>query len=176
MVFQTVEKVLENPVVLYGAAEGSVGSVMLRPEDVDGFYMTFVQLQTTEQAALDRALLKTWADAYRTFAPALDPEFVLRQVGIESAVERVAKGLDYQTLNHPLLQEQRVAQALGLGEGVAAIMQLRTLQGVEDQREQGGEAGFTPPQNTNTGAAAEAAIVSEGRDAAAALRPDLARA
>ena len=55
-VLMDVEQILEAPVTLYGGIRGSAGEVTLMPKQIGGFYDTFVELGTTDQAALnDRA-------------------------------------------------------------------------------------------------------------------------
>lgn len=168
MILKTIELILEAPVVLYGASDAGPGAVVLRPEDIDGFYMTFVSLQTTEQAALDRALLKTWADAFNSFR--LDPEYAMRQAGIENPSERIQKSLEHQVLIDPRMHELRVAQQLG-GQGISTIAQMRAVIGASEG--ESAPPGFTPPVNALTGQAAEAQVVTDGRQAAFDARPDL---
>lgn len=174
MILKTNELVLEAPVVIYGASDAGPGVVVLNPEDIDGFYMTFVSLQTTEQAALDRALLKTWADAFNSFR--LDPEYAMRQAGIENPTERIQKSLDYQVLIDPMLHQQRVAERLG-PEGMATISQMNALLNGPDVSStppapKGGPMGFVPPQNPLTGDAAEAQVVTDARQAAFDANPE----
>jgi hypothetical protein len=167
-VLQDIELVLEAPVVLYGAADSGPGMVTLNPEDINGFYLTFVQLQTSEQAALDRALLKTWGDAMHTFD--LDPEYAMRQAGIENPTERIVRSAEHKVFIDPMMHQLRVMTELGEG-GIKAIQLLNQLTGTGVQNE--ANPGFQPAQNANTGGAAEAQAITDGREMAMTMRPDL---
>jgi hypothetical protein len=57
-----VEKVLEVPVTLYGAPEGGPSEITLTPTDIGGFYFTNVQLETSDEAALNLRNARTWSD------------------------------------------------------------------------------------------------------------------
>lgn len=179
MFLKTIELILEAPMVLYGASEAGVGVVQLFPEEVGGFYMTFVTLQTLDQASLDRANLKTWADAFNAFR--LDPEYAMRKAGIENPMERIQKSADYQVFIDPMMHQARVAAALGQG-GIAAVAALRAIEGsnmaqdpaaAPNQPDAGNPMGFVPNANPLTGEAAEANAVTEARSDAMTARPDL---
>ena len=61
-ILQDVEKVLEVPVTLYGAPEGGPSEITLTPTDIGGFYFTNVQLETSDEAALNLRNARTWSD------------------------------------------------------------------------------------------------------------------
>lgn len=175
MMLKCIELILEAPVILYGATDGMSGAVTLSPEEIDGFYMSFVALQTTEQAALDRALLKTWGDAFNGFQT-IDPEYAMRQAGIENPKERIEKMLDHQVLMDPMMHQARVAMKMSqLPPEVLSTMQLmRTIAEVgEGQQAAPPTPGGGLPANQQTGAAAEAAVVTDARNEAMTARPDL---
>ena len=169
MILKTIELVLEAPVVLYGASDSGPGVVTVNPQDINGFYMTFVSLQTTEQAALDRSLLKLWGDAQNQWP--IDPEYAMRQTSIENPTERIQKHLDHQVLMDPRLHDLRVMKAIG-PEGMTALQQMRAIEGAGDMAEHAPPGQALPP-NPQTGAAAEAEVISSAREDAMNVRPDL---
>jgi len=61
-VLQDVEKVLGVPVTLYGALDAGPSEITLNPSDIKGFYFTNVQLETSDEAALNLSNARTWAD------------------------------------------------------------------------------------------------------------------
>lgn len=114
-VLQDVELILEEPVTLYGAVQGAEGAVTLSPEDIDGFYDTFVELKTSDQAEINRANMMLWANLFQVFG--LDREYAMAQAGIKNPAERIANRLQEDTLFDPRQHELRVMMSLaGQGE------------------------------------------------------------
>lgn len=113
--FYDVEYVLEAPVTLYGASESGPGVVTLRPEDIAGFCMNFVELKTTDQAALDAANMRNWADMYSVFG--IDKAYAMSKAGIKNPQERMEARMAEDVLNDPMMHQLRVMMAMsGQGE------------------------------------------------------------
>ena len=80
-VLQEIEHILEVPVTLYGASEGDEAEVTLMPSEIKGYYETYVEMGTTDQAALDLRTLRTWTDLMRV-SPAISYQTSMERSGI----------------------------------------------------------------------------------------------
>jgi hypothetical protein len=113
-----IENVIEAPVTLYGVADGMAGALNLDPEAIAGFYDVWVELKTSDEAALDRAKMMAWANASKVFP--IDPAYAMKQAGIKNPQQRIALWRDFNVQNDPRLHELRVMaemQKLGTPEG-----------------------------------------------------------
>lgn len=102
-----IENVIEAPVTLYGAADGTPGVITLEPEWIAGYYDTFVDLKTTSAAALEGARLRQWAEAYQVFG--LDKAFAMKMAGIPNPNQRIANRMNEDVLLDPRVHEIRLA-------------------------------------------------------------------
>lgn len=64
-VLQDIEKVLEAPVTIYGATEHGPSEITLSPRDINGFYASFVEMETSDEASLNLRNARTWSDLYQ---------------------------------------------------------------------------------------------------------------
>jgi len=143
-ILQDIELVIEGPVTLYGAIEGSSGVTTLNPEDIDGFYDTFVELKTSDQAQLNRANMMMWANLYQVFN--LDREYAMAQAGIKNPAERIANRATEDVFFDPRQHELRVAMSMaGQGE-LGQIIQQRMMATM------GNPEGQPPPGGAPAGA------------------------
>lgn len=156
-VLQDVEYIFEAPVALFGAAQEGSGSVVLNPEDIAGFHQTFVELKTSDQAMLDNARMRQWADMYQVFS--LDREYSMKQAGIKRPQERILNRLVEDILFDPRSHELRMMLALA-GEGKAGQMMAQALLQ---------QASATNEAAPAAGAGAEGAIMGTGGGTAPAL-------
>lgn len=176
-----IEMVLEAPVTVYGASESGPGIITIEPNQIDGFYMNFVELKTTDQAALDRADARLWGDLYRILR--IDRGYAGTKAGIKNMQERMAARMAEDVNDDPRMHELRVMMALaGQGEMGQQVQQAMMAALQQGQMLGGG----TPPAgqtgNTLQPPSPQAALTGGGgspMDAqamAAALgnRPDLA--
>lgn len=108
-----VEHVFEAPVTLYGAVPSGPSEVTLTPTDINGFYMTHVELETSDEAAVNLRIARTWADlAQRLPIPFKE---VMRKAGIE---------------NPSAMFDERMMENLEQSEPVMAALLQIVLQGL----------------------------------------------
>ena len=177
-VFQDTEHLFEAPITLYGAALEGPGAVVLSPEDIGGFYLTFVELKTSDEAALSNVKMRQWADAYQVFG--LDKEYAMRMAGIKFPRQRITNRLAENIVDDPRSHEMRMMLAMA-GQGAvgqrmaAAILQSNTGMPPEGQAPQSGAGGF--PAIQAPAAEPQSPFGQETRASAfgqaLALRPDL---
>lgn len=127
-----VEKVFEAPVTLYGAAPSGPSEVTLTPSEINGFYTTHVELETSDEAAVNLRIARTWADlAQRLPIPFKE---VMRKAGIENPAamfdERMMENLEQ---SEPVMAAllQIVMQGLGNPAQAAGAPQPQTMPDME---------------------------------------------
>ena len=49
-VFQDIENIIESPVTVYGGMKGAPSSIEIAPKEIGGFYESYVELDTSDQA------------------------------------------------------------------------------------------------------------------------------
>lgn len=139
-VLMDIEHIFEAPVTLYGAADGMPGAVVLKPEDIDGFYENFVELKTSDQRALDAANAVRWANLYQTFG--IDKRYAMKMAGIPNPQQRIAQRMQEDVWADPRSHEFRMAQYMQnqgeFGQQLAGIILDQMINGVvpNDQGEQ----------------------------------------
>jgi len=188
--FQDVEHVLEMPVTVYGAADGAPGVVILRPEYIDGFYENYVELKTSDTAALDAANAVRWANLYQTFG--LDKRFAMKMARIPNPQQRIAQRMQEDVWLDPRMHELRVAAAMqGQGGEYGQLLSMSVVQALlngnapgEGQAAVSGGGGFPggPPDQPSARVDPAATPQTESQQAprasgferAAMARPDLA--
>lgn len=117
-VAQDIENVLSAPVTLYGAPSTGVGEITLSPSDIDGFYLTYVELETSDEAALNLNSARTWSDLAQRLP--ISFKTAMRMAGIMNGSQE----MDERTIEN-LEQSQPVMQALlaMLLQGIGAPQQ-----------------------------------------------------
>lgn len=105
-----IEKILEEPVTLYGAMDGAPGAVTLTPEWINGFYENFVELKTSDERALDSANAVRWANLFQTFQ--LDRKFAMKMAGIPNPQQRIAQRMMEDVMLDPQMHQVRVAMEM----------------------------------------------------------------
>ena len=170
-----IEMLLEAPVTVYGASESGAGVITIKPEDIGGFYQNFVELQTTDQAALSRANTRLWGDMYRILR--LDREYAGTKAGIKNMRERITARMAEDVNDDPRMHEVRVMMAMaGQGEMGQQVQQamMASLQG--GQFLGGGAPGSAGAAGSVTeapGIAPGGPLNTQAIMAAAEARPDL---
>ena len=130
-----IEYIIEAPVTLMGNANDMPGSIVLRPEDIEGFHDTMVELKTTDEAALNRQNMQSWLNALQVLnaqGPNLDAEYAMTMAGIKNPKQRRARARAERFENDPRTYELQYAEwmqgrgPLGamLAEGI--VMKLAT--------------------------------------------------
>lgn len=76
-----VEKVLEVPITLYGATRTGDGEVTLTPKEIGGFWLTRVELETSDEAQLSMRVARVFADLYQRLP--VSAEGVLEKAGYD---------------------------------------------------------------------------------------------
>jgi hypothetical protein len=178
-VLQDVEFLFEAPITLYGAAIEGPGAVTLSPEDIDGFYETYVELKTSDEMALSAARMRQWGDAYQLWG--FDKAYGMRMAGIKLPNRRIAARLSEDLVFDPRSHELRMMLMMAgqgaLGQRMAAgILQANTggtPAGESPQNGAGGFPGIPSPVSATPQAAAgqETRATAFGR--ALEMRPDL---
>jgi hypothetical protein len=116
-VLQDIELVIEAPITLYNSLEYGPSEITLKPKDINGFYMTDVQFETSDEASLNRANARLWADLYRTF-PGLSERYAMMKAGIENPTD---------------VQDERFIEELSRMEPMMQVAALLALTGLGDQ-------------------------------------------
>lgn len=140
---QDVEHVIEGAITLYGATGAGSSDVTVKPSDFNGFYMTSVEMDTSDEAAINLRNARMWADlAQRIKVP---DTFVLKQAGVQNGTS-----LKDEWLLEQLEQSPQVLQALTMlmvnelgkeGQMVGDSMRMQLMS-------PGASAGATPAQAT----------------------------
>lgn len=80
-VLADVEKVLETPVTLYGATRVGDSEVTLSPQDISGFWLTSVEMETSDEAQLSLRVARVFSDLYQRIP--ISAEGVLEKAGYD---------------------------------------------------------------------------------------------
>ena len=173
--FYDVEYILEAPVTLYGASESGPGVVTLTPEQIAGFCMNFVELKTTDQAALDTANMRNWADMYNVFG--IDKAYAGGKAGIKNMTERMYARMAEDVNNDPMMHQLRVMMAMsGQGE-LGKQMAARMMAAMQPPNPLGGGSeaaqGVTTPQPMLPGLNGPPDAVQAAQMAQQTNRPDM---
>ena len=127
-VFRDIEHIIEGPVTLYGAVDGSAGVVTIDPEWISGFYDVFVELKTSDQKALDAANAARWANLYSQFP--IDAEYAMKMAGIPNPQMRRARRMKEDIENDPRSHEIRFAAMLaGEGGEIGEMLSMQVING-----------------------------------------------
>lgn len=113
-VFQDIEHIIEGPVTLYGAVDGSPGVVTVEPEWISGFYDVFIELKTSDQKSLDAATAARWANLYQIFK--LPLRYAMKMAGMPNPQQLIAQRMQEDIWLDPRSHEMRFAATLA-GEG-----------------------------------------------------------
>ena len=88
---QDIENILEAPVTVYGGMKGAPSSIVIEPKEIEGYYETYTELDTTDQASLDARNARLWADLYAVYQGVLSPQTAMERGGIENPQEEMMK-------------------------------------------------------------------------------------
>jgi hypothetical protein len=143
--FQDIQHLIEEPVTIFGASAEGPGVVQLGPEDIAGFYESFIELKTSDELALSNSRMRQWADAYQVFG--LDKEYSMRMAGIKRPRQRIANRLAEDLIFDPRSHEMRMMLAMAgqgaIGQKMAqSILQTATAQQATTEPPQSGAGGF----------------------------------
>lgn len=109
---QDVELVLEAPVTLYGTS-GGYAEVTVKPSDFNGFYLTHVELDTSDEAALNLNNARTWSDLAQRMP--ISFKTVMKMAGIMNGSkemdERMLENLEQSAPAMQWLLQQMFPQA-----------------------------------------------------------------
>jgi hypothetical protein len=139
-VLMDVEKVLEVPVTLYGAPDAGPSEVTLTPRDIGGHYLTNVQLETSDEAALNLRNARTWSDLAQRLK--LSNRTAMRNAGIKNpdaemdewALEQIESSPQYLQLQ--LLMTMSAFEDTNEGQAVIQGLLAQISQGVQERAEQ----------------------------------------
>ena len=90
-VFQDIENIIESPVTVYGGMKGAPSSIEIAPKEIGGFYESYVELDTSDQASLNARNARLWADLYSVYQGTLSPQTAMEKGGIENPQEEMMK-------------------------------------------------------------------------------------
>lgn len=128
-----IELVLEAPVTVYGALESGPSEATLKPREINGFYATHVEMETSDEAALNLRNARTWSD----LAQRLPISFytTMKKAGIADPQREMDERFLEDLERQPQLAQLAMQLVLmSQGEAAAPILQafqqaLPTLQG-----------------------------------------------
>ncbi len=104
---------LPNGVTMTGIANDMPGAITLAPEDIDGSWENFVELQTSDEKALNRANMQSWLNAFQVMnasGPNIDAEYVMTMAGIKNPKQRRARAKNEMFENDPRTYELQYAE------------------------------------------------------------------
>ena len=168
---QCVENVFECPVTVYGATRTGDSEVTLTPRDISGFYLTGVELETSDEAQLSIRLARVFTDMYSKIP--ISAEGVLEKAGFDQPRDEMDRRQLEDLERSPQAQQVlTMAMLTGLAESVspAKLVQqafaqaLSQLQGAKPQGAL--PAGPEVPANPVEG------LRQETRDEAIAAQPE----
>ena len=90
-ILQCIENIIEAPVTVFGGIKGGPSSVSIKPSEISGYYETYVEFFTSDQAALDARNARLWADLYAVYQGVLSPQTAMEKGGIENPQEELMK-------------------------------------------------------------------------------------
>ena len=145
-ILMCIEHGVEAPVTVTGALENGPSEVTLTPREISGFYSTSVELETSDEAALNLRNARTWSDIVQRLP--LSFRTAMGKMGIpnpskemeERAVEDLERGPQY-------MQVLTMMALAGLGEAgqIARDAYIRQLQNAGRPTNGASEDGSTPP-------------------------------
>ncbi len=147
-VLMTIENVIEAPVTMFGALQHGPTDVTLNPRDILGFYYTHVELQSSDEQALDARKGRLAAEFYSIF-PGFAERMAMEQAGIDNPRESQRIRTNENLMRSEPIQAfliQRALQALeqGLGPVGEAFNETMLRQG-------GGGGGQGTPERNQAG-------------------------
>lgn len=149
-----IEHVLEVPVTVTGAVQNTPGDVTVKPSDIRGYYYTMVEMETSDEAALNLRTARVWGDMYRIL-PGLKEATVMEKVGINNPTEEQdGRAVEDMLRSAPFQQVLLLMGLAGMGEQAQAVQQ--ALQSVLPQVLGGKSAPGQPGVNS-------AGLLTEGQ-------------
>jgi hypothetical protein len=169
--FQMNEHIIEAPVTVFGVQGGADAAVTLDPLDIDGFYRIGVELQTSDQAALEARNLRTWTD-FKAREPNLSSQTVMEKVGIENPTAEMEQAQEERIAFGP--QMDQVALMLALTQLGSLATEVRTAfqQMLATGANQPGQAGPRTGDELSTEADPATAAVRNGQAEALVRAPE----
>jgi hypothetical protein len=129
-VLQDIEHILESPITIYGALSPGEGEVTIKPSELKGYHQTYVEMATSDDAALADRQARLHADLYRLL-PGYSERTALTKAGIVDPQEEQDERLIENTINDPMMHQARLLMALG-GMGEAGeVLQRLVLQALQ---------------------------------------------
>lgn len=155
-----IEHILDVPsgVTMTGIANDMPGAITLTPDDITGNWENFVELQTTDEKALNRQNMQSWLNVFQVMnaqGANIDAEFVMSQAGIKNPKQRRARAKNEKFENDPRTYEVQYAewlQARGpLGKQLAESIVQQLATGGLPTAEQAPAAPTAPAGNPGAG-------------------------
>ena len=143
-ILQCIDNVVEAPVTVSGALEHGPSEISLTPREINGFYSTSVEMETSDEAALNLRNARTWSDLAQRMP--ISFRTAMEKAGItnpsQEMEERAIEDLERSPQSMQVLTMMYLA---GLGEAgqIARDAYARSLQAASP--EGGAQAGGTPP-------------------------------
>ena len=111
-----VDKVIEAPVTVVGSYNFGPAEITLKPSDIDGFYVTSVELDTSDKEMLDARKARLWADLYRIFT-GMSERTAMLKAGVDNPTEEQDERAVEDLMKAPQMQQVELLLALsGLGQ------------------------------------------------------------
>ena len=122
-ILMVVDKIIEAPITVTGAFSVGPAEVTLRPGDIDGFYVTSVELDTSDKEMLDARKARLWADLYRIFT-GLSERTAMGKAGVDDVTNEQDERSVEDMMKSPQMQQVQLLMALtGIGQQAEPVMQ-----------------------------------------------------
>lgn len=137
MILMTAEKILESPISVTGATAYGPSVVTIKPSDIDGFYFTSVEMDTSDKSALEARNARLWGEMYRLYTGNLSARTALLKSGVDNVSEEGDEAAVEGMLRSPQIQQVELLLALtGMGaqaEEVTNAFRMSMMGGPGDQ-------------------------------------------
>jgi hypothetical protein len=161
-----VDKVIETPVTVTGAFNIGPAEITLKPSDINGFYVTAVELDTSDKEMLDARKARLWADLYRIFT-GLSERTAMLKAGVDNPTDEQDERSVEDLMKSPQMQQVELLLALsGLGQQGEQVKQ------AFEMMMQGGDQPVPPGGMPNPGDAGMMTSVDEMGNPGMAARTD----
>lgn len=164
-----IELVFEAPVTIYGALDSGPSEATLKPTDINGFYATSVEMETSDEASLNLRNARTWSDLYQRLP--VSAYTVLKRAGVANPTEEMNERVMEDLERSEQMQQVALTMML-LGQGEVAQPVLQAFQQSLAQNQTTGQGGNQPG---NAGAAPVNGVEAnrqQARDAAIQNQPE----
>lgn len=167
-ILQDIDLVLKVPVTLFGALDAGPSEITLNPSDIKGFYFTSVQLETSDEAALNLSNARTWADLTERWK--IPDRTGMKMAGIPNPSAQIDEWMIEQIETSPQAIQIMTMMMMAGFQGLDAADVVREAF-VESMRRGGEEGGGRKPDMPGERDPVDESR-DQARDEAIQMRPD----